>query len=304
MRRVAQAVVIIDERDDPSDGADGIAAQARGKAAAIGHLMVLRDTVEDGPGQLHAAPQIDRIGDMPLVAQQVAERHVLGAHPLVGRHADLADVVQQGGQANGTQLLRGGAVRLAQQQAQHHDVDRVQGVALAHAFGQQADHRVPVEQQVVHAVGHQRLALGARLQGVLVGRRAQAQAGAGRGQEVPVARFQRRVLCKQLLLEEFGGRDRFSRHRAGGTGGGRVGWHRGGGVLKLGVAARRDVAHRLQTEAQNGVDLLLRGDAKAPQGKWVLHPAQVQLDEHAYPEVGNGDFYSCVHLGTSRRTAK
>ena len=68
--------------------------------------------------------------------------------------------MDQCGHTQIVQLLALNAQGSPQQQRNHHHIDRMQSVALAHALGQQPDDGVAVFQQFGHASRDQRLALG------------------------------------------------------------------------------------------------------------------------------------------------
>ncbi|MNT68884.1 hypothetical protein D3C72_2071470 [compost metagenome] len=71
--------------------------------------------------------------------------------PEIRRQLELAQIMNQRGNAKVVQLGTFHAQRTAQQQRDHHHVDRVQGIALAHTFRQQPDDRITVFQEFGHA---------------------------------------------------------------------------------------------------------------------------------------------------------
>ena len=165
--RVAHAVVLVDQRQDLAHAPQIGPLQALGKTTAVTHFVVPRYGRQHCIGKPHAFGQGHGFRHVGLVACALHGDHGRGRLAQVGRQLELANVVDQCGHTQIVQLLALHAQGSPQQQRNHHDVDRMQPVALAHTLGQQPDDRVAVFQQFGHASRDQRLALGPGLVRVL-----------------------------------------------------------------------------------------------------------------------------------------
>ena len=120
--------------------------------------MVFSDGPQHIARQRHLCAQCEAKLHM-LLARLFVVRDRAGLQAHVLGQGGFSDIVQERGASEYAQARTVQAERLAQQQAQHGHIDRVQTGAVAHAFGQQANGGLTVAHQFVDDARHHLLAL-------------------------------------------------------------------------------------------------------------------------------------------------
>ena len=78
---------------------------------------------------------------------------------------------------------------------------------------------------------------------------------------------------------------------------------RGARLDRLRIAFGGAVADLLQAQALERLNLLLAADLEAAHREGMIHPADFQLDEHAYAYVADIDESGVGHFGRTKRGA-
>ena len=250
-------------------------------------LVVLGQHPHRAGLQAHALAVQHAVRHVIAVGAQIvlAEAFVGMAQPL--GQVDLADVVHQCADSQVEHLVVAEAEHAAHQQRDDGHVHRMRAGVVAGIAGQQPDAHVAVDQHLVEQRTRQVLGVAPRLLGPREHAVLRGAPGMAGFVELLLAQLGRGALRTELLAALAlgglgGGLGRQLDGRASGDGGVVDG---GKGRWRRQFALVRAPAQLLQPQAADLVDLLRVGDAEAADGKGMLHPLQVEMDEHAYAQL-------------------